>query len=129
MHVSTAGHVLMAGALGSPDAPLTPSDIRIIFAQLEQCAVFADEMAAILEGVMGSLALSPSRTAAGPSVEDVEDDRIGRAFLSLMPRIENVYTAYCSRHEASMARLQELSANSGRASAFFKDCTEVARKQ
>lgn len=141
VQVSTASHVLMAGALGSPDAPLTPSDIRIIFAHLEQCAVFADEMAAILEGVMGSLALSSASslraatgqssttaTAAAAEEADAEDDRIGRAFLGLMPRIETVYTAYCSRHEASMARLNEVAAHSGRASAFFKDCTEVARK-
>jgi hypothetical protein len=56
------------------------------------------------------------------------DDAIGQAFLMLMPRIEVVYTAYCSRHEASMQRLQEVLAASPKAVTFFRDRTEIARK-
>lgn len=185
-----SGSVLQAG-MGNSEAPLTPADIRIIFAGLEQCATFADEMAVQLEMSMGGYnpnnETNPSdkgstqrsasiprnvrgrnRTSSGgrllneeEELKEQEDDSIGETFLRLvslswlgvkesllhsvsltfcllsfltilrsqMPRIEQVYTAYCSRHEASMSRLQEVTNGSAKVAAFMRDCNDAARKQ
>ncbi|CDS01572.1 hypothetical protein [Sporisorium scitamineum] len=117
---------------GSPDAPFSASDVRIIFAQLETCAAFADEMVVMLEGAVGKICSGTAEEACqllvqGKVIEESETDRVGQAFLKLMPRIEQVYSAYCSRHEASMARLQELLTTQPRVSAFLSECTQAAR--
>ncbi|KAN0062645.1 hypothetical protein ACQY0O_004835 [Thecaphora frezii] len=117
----------------TPDAPLSIADVRIIFAQLEQCAALADEMTAVLEVAVGSRCVAPvEEVNALLSEQRVhekdEDDRVGDAFLRLMPRIDQVYAAYCTRHEAAMARLQELTASQPKVAAFFNECTMVARK-
>ncbi|GAC74492.1 invasion-inducing protein TIAM1/CDC24 [Moesziomyces antarcticus T-34] len=116
----------------SSDAPFSPSDVRIIFAQLEACAAFADEMVAVLESAVGTICTGPAEDAAqllarGDVTEDSETDRVGQAFLKIMPRIEQVYSAYCSRHEASMARLQELLTTRPKTVAFVSECTQAAR--
>ncbi|EPQ26807.1 uncharacterized protein PFL1_05785 [Pseudozyma flocculosa PF-1] len=118
---------------GTPDAPFSAADVRIIFAQLEQCAALADEMTAVLEAAVGSRCTVTAEEAnAALAKEGVrerdEDDRVGGAFLRLMPRIDQVYAAYCSRHEASMSRLQELLSSEPKVSAFLRDCTAVARR-
>ncbi|SJX64934.1 uncharacterized protein SRS1_15363 [Sporisorium reilianum f. sp. reilianum] len=117
---------------GSPDAPFSASDVRIIFAQLETCAAFADEMVVLLEGAVGKICAGTAEEAGqllaqGKVTEEAETDRVGQAFLKLMPRIEQVYSAYCSRHEASMARLQELLTTQPKVAAFLSECTQAAR--
>ncbi|KAJ9474645.1 DH domain-containing protein [Pseudozyma hubeiensis] len=117
---------------GLPDAPLSAADVRIIFAQLEACAAFADEMVVVLEAAVGRVCSGTAEEAGqllaqGIVVEESETDRVGQAFLKLMPRIEQVYTAYCSRHEASMARLQELISTQPKVGAFIGECTVAAR--
>ncbi|CEH11780.1 Invasion-inducing protein TIAM1/CDC24 and related RhoGEF GTPases [Ceraceosorus bombacis] len=82
-------------------------------------------MVAQLQGAKGTMAASASAPLA--ESEDVQDDRIGQFFLKMMPRIESIYSAYCSRHEASISRLQELTLSSSKASVFLKECTEAAR--
>ncbi|GAC96082.1 hypothetical protein PHSY_003661 [Pseudozyma hubeiensis SY62] len=119
-------------ATGVSDAPLSAADVRIIFAQLEACAAFADEMVVVLEAAVGRVCSGTAEEAGqllaqGIVVEESETDRVGQAFLKLMPRIEQVYTAYCSRHEASMARLQELISTQTKVSAFIGECTLAAR--
>ena len=117
---------------GTPDAPLSASDVRIVFAQLESCAAFADEMVVVLEGAVGKICSGSASEAAqllarGEVSEELETDRVGQAFLKLMPRIEQVYSAYCSRHEASMTKLQELLSTQPKAAAFLGECTQAAR--
>lgn len=117
---------------GMSDGPLSAIDVRIVFAQLEACASFADEMVVILESAVGKICSGTAEEARellsrGEVTEEKETDRVGQAFLKLMPRIEQVYTAYCSRHEASMSRLQELLSTQPRAAAFLSECTQAAR--
>ncbi len=119
-------------AASTPDAPFSASDVRIIFAQLESCAAFADEMVVILEGAVGRACTGTAEEASEMLARDEvseasETDRIGQAFLKLMPRIEQVYSAYCSRHEASMSKLQELTGTQPKAAAFISECTQAAR--
>lgn len=119
-------------AAGSADAPFSASDVRIVFAQLESCAAFADEMVVVLEGAVGKICNGAPEDASqllaqGEVVEEAETDRVGQAFLKLMPRIEQVYSAYCSRHEASMAKLQELTSSQPKVGAFLSECTLAAR--
>lgn len=121
-----------SSAAGTPNAPFSASDVRIIFAQLESCAAFADEMVVVLEGAVGKICNSTAEEAAqllarGEISEESETDRVGQAFLKLMPRIEQVYSAYCSRHEASMAKLQELLSAQPKVAAFISECTQAAR--
>jgi hypothetical protein len=104
VHINTA-----AGGLFSPmsvvspsplhvDAPLTPLDIRVVFAHLEACAAFADEMAGALQENMGQLANSV------PTAEDLEsapqDDTIGRIFLSMvcLPGMRAIATRLTALH-------------------------------
>ena len=138
--ISTPSGILSPGLVGSneaispglPDAPLSASDVRIIFAQLESCAAFADEMVVVLEGAVGKICCGTAEEAIrllaqGKVNEEAETDRVGQAFLKLMPRIEQVYSAYCSRHEASMARLQELLSTQPKVGVFLSECTQAAR--
>ncbi|SNX82031.1 uncharacterized protein MEPE_00736 [Melanopsichium pennsylvanicum] len=120
------------GPTSTADAPFSASEVRIVFAQLESCAAFADEMVVILESAVGRLCTGTAEDAAqmlarGEVSEELETDRVGQAFLKLMPRIERVYSAYCSKHEASMAKLQELMTTQPKAAAFLAECTRAAR--
>lgn len=132
-HKGTIAKIQTSGS-GTPSAllgegPLSVSDIRLVFAHLESCCSLAHDMTSVLQAAMGSLArergLSTGKTT---SDLDTNDDRMGQAFLTLMQRIEGVYMAYCSRHEASMQRLQVLITTSPKAASFLKECTEIARR-
>lgn len=114
------------------EGPLSARDMRIIFAHLESTCAFAFELYSLLNSSMGSLArekinIRNGKVSLGPNNQQ-EDDRIGQLFVTLMPRIEAIFTAYCSRHEASVLRLQELYSQSTKAANYFRECTEVARK-
>ncbi|CAO1631427.1 unnamed protein product [Parajaminaea phylloscopi] len=108
------------------DAPLSASEIRVIFAGVEMCAAFAEEMCVLLESVMGTLSASALPKEAS-SLHDIEDDTIGTTFRQLCSRIHQVYGAYCSKHEASMSKLRQVCSTSSAAVDFFKECTGVAR--
>jgi hypothetical protein len=115
---------------GGGDVGLTLSDVRVIFAQLEACCAFAEEMSSLLASSMGTFARSRKMNASDVTPDiDKRDDRLGETFLHLMTRIRSVYNDYCSRHEAGMKRLQEVMAQSFRANIFFKECAEIARSQ
>ncbi|UZJ55153.1 hypothetical protein CBS101457_004473 [Exobasidium rhododendri] len=135
LNISTSSLLLSKGsALSSAtsmgDAMMTASDVRIIFAHLESCCAFAEDMASILAASMGSFARSKKINVTDVRTDmDKEDDSIGETFLGLMTRIREVYIKYCSQHESSMMKLQEVMTNSPRANVFFRECTELARKQ
>jgi len=131
MNIST-GSLLLNNASSSSvgDSGLTSSDVRVIFAHLEACCAFAEDTASIMAASMGTFARSKKVNASEVTVDlDKEDDSLGETFLGLMARIRGVYIDYCSRHEASMLRLQEVMNSSPKTQAFFKECTELARKQ
>jgi hypothetical protein len=122
MHSTTPVHT-------PTDVGFTVTDLRVMFAHLDACCAFAEDMTSVLAGCMGTFARSKRIDTTEVTADmDKEDDRLGEAFLQLMPRIRKIYIEYCSRHEAGMLRLQEVIAASPKASSFFKECTEVARK-
>lgn len=86
-------------------APLSPSDIYVVFAGLEPCVSLASTMA----------------TALGEAKD------VSQVFLENIDSIERIYTYYCARHEAAAARLAELSHDPGPA-AFLRECDNTARK-
>ena len=95
--IAPIGTHLLNGGSGSvgpatPDAPFSPADIRIVFAQLEQCATLADEITATLEASVGTSCLASSDEVNDLLLrsevrEEDESDRVGRAFLKLVRTI------------------------------------------
>lgn len=117
-----------ASAVGHSTGPVpfTVSEMRTVFAGVEMCAAFASELSIILENAMGSLS-SQDLPADPRDLIDKQDDRIGQALCQVSNHIRAVYSGYCSKHEASIAKLQQLS-KSSITSEFLKDCTEIARR-
>lgn len=109
-----------------PDAPFTPSEIRIIFAGVELCSAFSEEMLGLLESAMGTLAANGLPSTA-TELADQEDDFIGAVFLQLTNRIQQVYGIYYAKHEASIAKLQEVATTSAKASSFLRECIAAVR--
>ncbi|KAK4057697.1 hypothetical protein OIO90_001345 [Microbotryomycetes sp. JL221] len=88
---SSSGPAVPAGS----HAPLSPKDVHIIFANLEQITDLAQAFAGVLEGAKGT-------------DEVTDDDRIGEVFVEMIPRLQDVYSIYCARHHRAILRLQEL---------------------
>ncbi|KAK4055181.1 hypothetical protein OIV83_000461 [Microbotryomycetes sp. JL201] len=76
-------------------ALLTPRDVHLVFANLEQIAELAQVFSGVLDGAKGS-------------DFGANDDRIGEVFVEMIPRLQNVYSTYCARHHRAIVRLQEL---------------------
>ncbi|CAO1637473.1 unnamed protein product [Sympodiomycopsis kandeliae] len=124
MRVASTGSVQSAN--GREDVPFTLSEMRVVFAGVEACATFATELSVILQASMGSL--SAHDLPEDPrDLKDLEDDGLGQALCEVSDRIRSVYSSYCSKHEASISRLQQLSKTS-RTADFLKECTDVARR-
>ncbi|CDR39197.1 hypothetical protein NBRC10512_007972 [Rhodotorula toruloides] len=80
-----------------PGQPLmSPKDLHIVFANLEEIASLAEGFANLLD------------SASGGEDPDAMDDRIGEVFVEMIPRIQQVYSNYCVRHHRAIIRLQEL---------------------
>ncbi|BGP21651.1 rho guanyl-nucleotide exchange factor [Rhodotorula toruloides] len=80
-----------------PGQPLmSPKDLHIVFANLEEIAALAEGFANLLD------------SASGGDDPDAMDDRIGEVFVEMIPRIQQVYSTYCVRHHRAIIRLQEL---------------------
>lgn len=109
---------LAAGRIESAapsQALMSTKDLHIVFANLEEVAGLAETFARVLEAAKG-----------GDDAEEM-DDRIGEVFVQMVSlvspiasnscaddslaqisRIEKIYSAYCSRHDRAIVRLQEL---------------------
>lgn len=92
--------------------PLSVPDILVIFAGLEPCAALAGEMSTLLSA----------------AVHEHDAQAVGYIFLQKMAQIEQVYTLYCGRHEAAMARLSEVTAKNPAAAAFLAECDATSRE-
>lgn len=96
-----------------PDQPLmSPQDLRIVFANVEEIAAFAGTFANLLSN------------AAGSEDSDAMDDRIGEVFVEMIPRIEQVYSTYCVRHHRAIIRLQELEPS---LRSYFSECKTLSQ--
>lgn len=93
---------------------MSSKDLHLVFANLDEVSRFAETFAEVLEAAKGS--------------EDLEemDDHIGQVFCEMVsptgrvqgpveltcvhqiPRLEKIYSTYCSRHDRAIIRLQEL---------------------
>ncbi|WFD44273.1 hypothetical protein MPSI1_002939 [Malassezia psittaci] len=93
-------------------APLSVTDITVIFAGLEPCAGLASEMSCLLQ----------------KAVSEHDLKMVATVFLHKMSQIEQVYTLYCGRHEAAMTRLHEVAAKSAAAAEFLAECDAISRE-
>ena len=100
----------MPGMSGGASAPLSVTDIHVIFAGVEACVTLALDMADLL-----AAAARNERPVSG-------------VFLEKMPLIEQVFSLYCARHEASIARLADVTTRSPAAAAFLRDCDDLSRQ-
>ncbi|CAD6893547.1 unnamed protein product [Tilletia laevis] len=119
------------------DAPLTTVEIRVIFANLEHCCAFAEEMVSYFDAAAEEQAVAvsgiqadTSPAASSPALMlDVGAEAIGRIFLKMMPRMEQIYAHYCSKHEGSMSRLAEVLKANGKGATFIRNRIEIAMTQ
>ncbi|KAF8058701.1 hypothetical protein FPV67DRAFT_514580 [Lyophyllum atratum] len=82
---------------GSLGPPMTPEDTRIIFSNITELALFADQFSDGLEEALGS-------TLEGGQGED----HVGALFLEIIPELEKPYKFYINRHPTALAHLQAL---------------------
>lgn len=90
--------------------PLSVNDIQVIFAGVESCT---------------SLALSMSNLLAAAARGECS---VSSVFLDKWQQIEQVFSFYCSRHEASIARLSDIVARNPATSAFLRECDDLSRQ-
>lgn len=96
--------------LFSAAPPLSVNDIQVIFAGVESCT---------------SLALSMSNLLAAAARGECN---VSSVFLDKWQQIEQVFSFYCSRHEASIARLSDITGRNPAASAFLRECDDLSRQ-
>lgn len=96
--------------LFSAALPFSVTDIQVIFAGVESCT---------------SLALSMSNLLAAAARGECN---VSSVFLDKWQQIEQVFSFYCSRHEASIARLSDMMARNPATSAFLRECDDVSRQ-
>ncbi|KAK4048236.1 hypothetical protein OIV83_004941 [Microbotryomycetes sp. JL201] len=90
---------------------MSPKDLHVVFANLEEVSQFAELFAEVLA------------TAKGSEDPDEMDDQIGQVFCEMIPRIEKIYSTYCSRHDRAINRLQELEPE---IKAYLTDCRALS---
>lgn len=66
------------------DPPMTLDDVRVIFSNVEEMAIFADAFAERIEAHMGDVLLSILDRAASPSSSNGRKDSIGELFLEVV---------------------------------------------
>ncbi|WWD07212.1 hypothetical protein V865_005309 [Kwoniella europaea PYCC6329] len=98
--------------------PLSPADLKTVFLNLDQLASAADELATAFEQAMGE-----EDTGLAAMVRDGEagNDRLGQAFVSMIPRIRPLYNFYCARQSQASLRLMELQSDLAH-NAHLKEC-------
>ncbi|KAI5474525.1 hypothetical protein MNV49_003081 [Pseudohyphozyma bogoriensis] len=89
---------LTSSRVVTPDgeALMSPKDLTAIFSNLEAIAGFAEAFSGLLDGAW----------TAG--TEENMEDRVGEVFMEQLPRIQKLYSTYCSKHDRAIIRLQEL---------------------
>ncbi|KAM0789329.1 hypothetical protein ACM66B_000164 [Microbotryomycetes sp. NB124-2] len=90
---------------------MSPKDLHVVFANLEEVSQFAESFAQVLASAKGS------------DDPDEMDDQIGQVFCEMIPRIEKIYSIYCSRHDRAINRLQELEPE---LKAYLTDCRALS---
>ncbi|OCF78769.1 hypothetical protein I204_00713 [Kwoniella mangroviensis CBS 8886] len=98
--------------------PLSPADLKTVFLNLDQLASAADELATVFEQAMGE---DDTGLAAMMRDDEAGNDRLGQAFVSMIPRIRPLYNFYCARQSQASLRLMELQSDLAH-NAHLKEC-------
>ncbi|KZT72348.1 hypothetical protein DAEQUDRAFT_31980 [Daedalea quercina L-15889] len=94
---STSSDSSVGASSSASSAPMTRDDIRIIFNNVADLAVFSDSFTEQIEEALGSV-------LEGGSGED----RVGALFLETIPTMEPLYLAYITRHPIALEHLNSL---------------------
>lgn len=93
--VSTASDSSTSSSQLGP--PMSREDVRHIFGNIEDLAVFADRFVGLLEKAIGGAIDSGN-----------SDDSVGALFLEIIPSLEPPYKTYITRHPTALAHLNSL---------------------
>ncbi|WVR08816.1 hypothetical protein IAU60_005874 [Kwoniella sp. DSM 27419] len=111
--------------------PLSPSDVKAVFLNLDLLAGAADDLASAFEQAMEQGSIAREADQGG--------DRLGRVFVEMvsrgdepadvqLPRLRPLYNFYCARQSQASARLVELQADPAHA-AHLDDCWASIKPQ
>ncbi|KJD99978.1 hypothetical protein I311_06442 [Cryptococcus gattii NT-10] len=81
--------------------PLSPADIKVVFLNLDQLAAVAEELATKFEEAVGEEE-EEGRDGEGGS------DRMGEVFVSMVPKLQPLYSYFCARQSTASRHLQTL---------------------
>ncbi|RPD57836.1 hypothetical protein L227DRAFT_577532 [Lentinus tigrinus ALCF2SS1-6] len=95
--LSTASDSSAASYLSVGGPPMTREDTKIIFNNVSELAVFADEFAELLEEALGDVLDG----GTGP-------DCVGQLFLQIIPTLEPLYHTYITKHPTAIEHLEKL---------------------
>ncbi|KAF9443991.1 hypothetical protein P691DRAFT_763777 [Macrolepiota fuliginosa MF-IS2] len=84
-------------SLTSLGPPMTPEDVKLVFGNISEIAVFSDLFCQALEEALGAL------LDGGKG-----DDHVGALFLSIVSELERPYKQYITRHATALTHLQQL---------------------
>ncbi|KAF9507775.1 hypothetical protein BS47DRAFT_1488683 [Hydnum rufescens UP504] len=90
--------------------PMTAEDVRVIFSNTEDLAVFADVFAERIEVALGDTLDVADDSSPGISDADSRVDAVGELFLEVAPTLKQLYTTYITRHPLALSRLTMLTA-------------------
>ncbi len=119
-------------------APFSNADLRVIFANVEDCTQFAESMSRSLATIVHEMDVHDN-SATGERLAEFFTDAVSQAPLVFdydcvltsyslqLPRLTQIYGAYCTSHAASMQRLQDLLASSALTENFIKETMVEAR--
>ncbi|KAI0800196.1 hypothetical protein C8Q74DRAFT_1313919 [Fomes fomentarius] len=95
--LSTASDSSAASYLSVGGPPMTREDSKIIFNNVSELAVFADELSADLEKALGDV-------LEGGTGEDW----VGKLFLQKITKLESLYRPYITKHSTAIEHLNNL---------------------
>ncbi|KIR70815.1 hypothetical protein I310_05227 [Cryptococcus deuterogattii CA1014] len=81
--------------------PLSPADVKVIFLNLDQLAAVAEELAMKFEEAVGEEE-EEGRDGEGGN------DRMGEVFVSMVPKLQPLYSYFCARQSTASRHLQTL---------------------
>ncbi|KAI0701003.1 hypothetical protein C8T65DRAFT_579908 [Cerioporus squamosus] len=86
-----------SSSLSTGGPPMTREDAKIIFNNVSELAVFADEFSELLEQALGDV------LEGGTG-----DDYVGKLFLQIIPTMEPLYHTYITKHPTAIEHLEKL---------------------
>ncbi|ORY26806.1 hypothetical protein BCR39DRAFT_589529 [Naematelia encephala] len=100
---------------------LSSADVKAVFLNLSDLAALAEELACAFEEALGDDS-SPQDGMSG----DGGNDRLGEAFVDMIPRLRPLYLVYCARQAVASARLRELQSDPGHKQ-YLLDCWSLVK--